>query len=261
MSEEITVGRSLYLYCIAGGNEKINLGPIGIEGGRVYSIPHREVSAIVHDCEARPYESGEAEKVKNWVMIHQQVVDTAWERFGTVLPMSFDTLIVGGEGIEPEENLKKWLQEDYEKLREKFSHVRGKAEYGVQILWDPRIMVDKIAENSPEIRNLKEEVKSKSPGVAYMYEQKVKNLLRREMENKADEYFKDFYQRIKKEVFDIHIDKTKKGDNEQLQMIMNLSCLVSGEKVEKLGDVLEGINREEGLHIRFTGPWPPYSFA
>jgi hypothetical protein len=260
MNEEIRSGRSLYLYCIVGGTEKINLGPAGLDGNPVYSIPFREFSAIVHDCEARPYESGEMDKVKDWVMTHQKVVDTVWDRFGTVLPMSFDTIIVGGEGIEPEENLKKWLEEDFDKLRGKFNHVQGKAEYGVQILWDPRVIIDKIVRDSTEIRNLNEEIKEKSPGIAYMYEQKVKNLLRREMENKADEYFKEYYQRIKKAVFDIHIDKAKKVDNE-LQMIMNLSCLVAGENVEKLGDLLEEINREEGLHIRFTGPWPPYSFA
>jgi len=41
-------------------------------------------------------------------------------------------------------------------------------------------------------------------------------------------------------------------------MMMNLSVLASDEKA--LGQVLDEIEREEGISIRFTGPWQPYSF-
>jgi len=255
-----TKKEGMYLYCIADSNEKVNLGEIGIENSEVYTLPYQEISAVVHNCGSRPYESEDKDMVKNWVMTHQKVVDSAWQRFGAVLPLAFDTIIIGEEDTNPDENMKKWLQKDYEKLKEKLNKVKGKAEYGIQILWDPKVMVEKIALDTPEIKNLKEELKSKSPGTAYLYEEKIKNLLRKEMEKKADEYFKDFYSRIKKETFDVHIDKTKKVD-EELQMLMNLSCLVIKENVEKLGEVLEKIKKETDFVIRFTGPWPPYSFA
>ncbi|MDI6889665.1 MAG: GvpL/GvpF family gas vesicle protein [Thermodesulfovibrionales bacterium] len=251
---------AIYLYCIADGNEKVNFGEIGIDGSEVYALPYQEISAIVHNCESRPYESKDRDIVKNWVMTHQNVVDCAWQKFGAVLPLAFDTIIIGEEDIDPKENMRKWLQKDYQNLKEKLNKVKGKAEYGVQVLWSPKVIVERIAQNTTEIKNLKEELKSKPPGTAYMYEEKIKNVLRKEMEKKADEYFKDFYTRIKKEVFDIRIEKTKKVD-ENLQMIMNLSCLVANENVEKLGNVLEEIKKEDGLIIRFTGPWPPYSFV
>jgi len=254
------VNEAIYLYCIAEGNEKVSLGKIGIDGSEVYALPCQEISAIVHNCEPRPYESEDAEKVKAWVVTHQKVVDCAIQKFDTVLPMAFDTIIIGEEGVEPKEDMEKWLQEDYEKLKEKLNKVKGKAEYGVQVLWDPKVMVEKIAQDTPEIKDLKEKLNSKPPGTAYMYEQKIKNLLRKEMEKKADEYFKDFYARIKKEAFDIHIDKAKKVDD-NLQMLMNLSCLVVEENVDRLGQVLEEIKKENGFIVRFTGPWPPYSFA
>ena len=253
-------GTGIYLYCIAGSNEKVNLGKIGIDGSEVYSLPCQEFSAIIHNCESRPYESDDKDTVKNWIITHQKVVDSAWQKFGTVLPFAFDTIIMGEEGIAPEENMKKWLQKDSEKLKEKLNKVKGKAEYGVQVLWDPKVMIEKIAQNTPEIKNLKKELKAKPPGTAYMYEQKIKRLLSREMEKKADECFKDFYSRIKKEVSDIHIDKAKKVDD-NLQMLMNLSCLLRKENVEKLGEILAGIKKENGFIVRFTGPWPPYSFV
>jgi len=42
--------------------------------------------------------------------------------------------------------------------------------------------------------------------------------------------------------------------------VIALSCLVSNENVENLGQVLEQINEHEGFAVRFTGPWAPYSF-
>ena len=252
--------KGIYLYCIADGNEKVSLGKIGIDNGEVCTFPYEDISAIVHDCESQPYESEDAEKVKNWVIAHQKVVDCAWQRFGTVLPFAFDTIIIGQEGLDSKISMEKWLQKDYQNLKEKLNKVRGKAEYGVQILWDPEVMVERIAQDAPEIRNLKEELKSKPSGTAYMYEEKIKSLLRREMEKKADEYFKDFYARIKEGVFDICIGKTKKVED-NLQMLLNLSCLVTKGNVKRLGLILEEIEKEDGVVVRFTGPWPPYSFV
>ena len=44
-------------------------------------------------------------------------------------------------------------------------------------------------------------------------------------------------------------------------MIMNLSCLVAREKYLELGEELGSINGMAGFSVRFTGPWPPYSFV
>jgi len=90
--------------------------------------------------------------------------------------------------------------------------------------------------------------------------QKLENLVKREMETKADEYFKDFYGRIRRHVDDIRVEKTKKAEP-GLQMITNLSCLVYRDRYSELGEELDKINRMAGFSIRFTGPWPPYSFV
>jgi len=101
---------------------------------------------------------------------------------------------------------------------------------------------------------------TKSPGMAYMYRQKLEKAVKAEMERLADEWFKEFYGRIKQHTDDIVVEKTKKVDKDKT-MLLNLSCLVAKEKVEGLGEELEKINGLEGFSVRFTGPWPPYSFV
>jgi len=258
--ETLITGQGRYLYCVANSGERVSLGPIGIDGSNVYTIPYQNICAVVHKCPAEPYQSTEREMVNSWVLAHQKVVDEAWERWGTVLPLGFDTIVMDKDGVGPEKNVRNWLRNDYDNLKSKLEKVRGKAEYGIQIFWEPHVIAQSLAKTSPEISELEEEMKSKSRGVAYLYKQKLENALKREVEAKADQCFRDFYERIRRHIDNIVVEKTKPGD-QNTQMIMNLSCLLARDKTAELGEELEKINSMEGFSVRFTGPWPPYSFV
>jgi len=258
--EVILEEKARYVYCVADTGEEASLGKIGIAEHEVYTIAYKDVCAVVHDCPAQPYQSDDQEVVKVWVMTHQKVIDAAWERWGTVLPLSFDTIIREEAEKSAEQNVEDWLKQEYERLESKIEEVRGKAEYGVQVFWNHKLVAKDLTQTSPEIRNLEEEIKTKPKGLAYMYRQKLGNLLKREIETKADECFKDFYSRIRKHTDDVHVEKTKKAEP-SLSMIMNLSCLVDRDRYSELGEELDKINRMAGFSVRFTGPWPPYSFV
>ena len=249
-----------YLYCVTDNCVRASLGRIGLDGKEVYTIPFVDLCVVAHNCPCEPYKSEDSEVVKRWVVTHEKVVEIAWERFGTVLPIGFDTIIQGEEDKSPEENIKSWLKKDYANLKEKINEIRGKAEYGVQISWDPKFIADEIAKTNQEIRSLNQDINSKPKGIAYMFKHKLESLLKKEMEKRAALCFEDFYARIKKCVDEIRVEKTKKTD-EKRQMLMNLSCLVDKKKSKELGEELEKINEEEGFAVRFTGPWPPYSFV
>jgi hypothetical protein len=249
-----------YLYCIADDNKEKIFGKIGIENSRVYTIPYKDLCAVVHNCPSEPYESEDKEKVKSWVITHEKVIEAAWAGFGTVLPSGFDTIIRGDHHKNAEDNLKQWLKEDYINLRQKLDKLRSKTEFGVQIFWDPKTVGKSISAENKEIKKLKKEIQSKSKGLAYMYKQRLENLLRKQMEKEAEKYFKDFYERINRYADEIKVEKTKKSEEER-EMLMNLSCLLPEGKKRVLGEVLEKINNMEEFFVRFTGPWPPYSFV
>jgi hypothetical protein len=251
---------ALYLYCLADGAKEVSFGNVGIEGNEVYTIPYNGISAVVHKCSPKPYRSEDQEVVKGWVTVHQGVVDAAWEKFGTVLPSGFDTIIKGDEAFSADENLKKWLEEDHERLNENLEKVKGKAEVGVQIFWDPKVIAENLMESSEGIRKLNEEMREKSPGMAYFYKQKIEEMLKKEMDEKADNCFKDFYGRVKGYADDIRVEKTKKVDEDK-QMLMNLSILINKGRIKLLGEELAKIKEIKGIDVRFTGPWPPYSFV
>jgi len=253
--------RGRYIYGVAARARTASLGPIGIEGKEVYTIPHGGLCAIVHSCPSEPYQSGDEETVKKWVRTHQVVLDEAQRELGTVIPMGFDTILHSSDdAVSPDQVVRGWLKEDYKRLQDIVEKIKGRDEYGVQIFYAPRLLAKQISDESQEIRKLREEMASKSPGTAYLYKQKVERAVKAEIERLAGEWFRDFYRRIKGHCDDIVIEKTKKADRNRV-MLLSLSCLVAREKVNNLGEELEKINNTEGFSVHFSGPWPPYSFV
>lgn len=256
-----TEERGRYVYGIVANKEMVILGEIGIGGKEVYTIPYRGICAIVHNCPPEPYQSQDDETVKCWVKIHQGVLDEAKSRFGTIIPLGFDTIFQPKDDhTSPDQVVQDWLKENYDRLNALLDKMKDKDEYGVQIFYDPRIISEVIAQQSEEIKKIKEEMASKSPGLAYMYKQKLERAVKAEMERLAEKWFKDFYTNIKKYADDIVVEKTKKAEKGKV-MLLNLSCLVSTVKVKALGEELDRIDNMEGFSVRFTGPWPPYSFV
>jgi hypothetical protein len=248
-----------YVYCIAPGSEELSLGAIGIDGDPVYTIMHNNLGALVHRCPPQPYQSDDSDVVAAWVLAHHRVVEAAWQRWGTVLPLTFNTIIAAGERS-AEENVVAWLEAECESLRSRLDAFTGKMEYGVQVFWDPTMVARKIAEASPEIAALEKEIQSKGRGVAYMYRQKLEAMLRKKLEVKVEEESRGLYTAIRRCVAGVHVEKTKAAQ-EGRQMIMNLSCLVSSENYRDLKGELEKVGSREGFFVRVAGPFPPYSFC
>ncbi|MBI5875651.1 MAG: GvpL/GvpF family gas vesicle protein, partial [Deltaproteobacteria bacterium] len=109
-----------YIYCITDGREDLSLGKVGIEKAEVYTVPFCNLLAVVHNCEAKAYYSENGDAVINWVITHQQVVDEAWKRFGTALPITFNTIIKGSAA-----HVRAWLKQEYETLCKKILRFRG----------------------------------------------------------------------------------------------------------------------------------------
>jgi hypothetical protein len=254
----------LYLYCVARSGEAGALEAIGIEGCEVLGVALNGLCAAVHRCAAEPYQSKDAEVGASWVTAHHRVVDAAWRHWGTVLPLTFNTIIKGEPGGEPGRDaracLLEWLEAEREVLNAKLEALAGKAEYGIQLFWDPQVVATRVAQSDAEIRALEEEIKAKSPGIAYMYRQRLEALLEEKTEATATAECTALYGKIARLVGEIRVEKPKR-DSGQLQMLVNLSCLVSHAQHPGLEAELEGVSGMEGFSARLVGPLPPYSFC
>lgn len=247
-----------YIYAVIPRVATADFGAVGIDGARVYTLAHRAIAAVVHDCPPEPYQ-GEPETVASWVKVHNDVIDKAWSEAGSVLPMRFNVIVKADAEHSAEENVHQWLELEYSNLQAKLDEFRNKVELGVQVLWDPAIIAQRIVESSEEIRALRAEMATKPRGTAYFIEHKIASAVKEEMERKAQRDFTTCYERLKERSEGTHVNKVRRQDDKA--MIANLSLLVRRASVQEIGAVLQEAGDEQGVEIRFTGPWPPYTFA
>jgi hypothetical protein len=249
----------LYVYCVARGDGNRILGPIGLGGQVVYAVGSGDIRAVVHNCQAEPYQSQDPQVVQGWVVAHQNVVLAAAEAFGTVLPMAFDMIVRGAPGGGAVAALRDWLDERRDRFARLLDRLAGKAEYGVQVLWDRQVIAARLVESDDELHKMQNEAQDKPKGLAHLLQQKLAKTVRAAMEKQADLFAQDFYGRIRQCVEDVRVDRLKRVDGGK-QMLLNLCCLMQ-EGSGDLGRVLDDIQQTKGISVRFTGPWPPYSFV
>lgn len=252
--------RGLYLYCIAEGADAGSLDCRGLGNGAVHSFARRNLLAVVQDCPATAFSSEDREEVESWLLAHQEVVDASWRCFGSVLPCTFNTIVRESDGRSPEENLAAWLDENHDDLCARLGRLRGRAEYGVQIFWEPERISRQIVSEEPELARLDAEAEKQSAGIAYLSREKLKKELRFALEERADALYRRFYRRIRAGVEAVQVARLHKETGAKT-MLMNLACLLPRDEEARLGRLLDEIDGVDGCSVRFTGPWPPYSFV
>lgn len=262
MSEKNNGEEGRYLYCVTDSKEEVNLGEIGLEGNQVYTIPSQNLCAVVHACSPEPYESDDKEEVNRWVESHQSVLDRVMEdpMFSGIIPAGFDTIIKDKNGVTARENVKRWLEKESNSLLKQLQKVKNKEEYGVQVTYDPDWLDGKVPKNSEEINSLREKIDSKPEGAAYLYREKLEKLLKEKREEKKNAFISELLNTIEPTVNEVKHEDTKERPGER-KTLLNLSCLIEEGEYEELGNVLEDVDGREGLSVRFTGPWAPFSFT
>jgi len=254
-----TVKEARYLYSVARTGHIAQLGSIGIEENNVYIVPYKDIAAIVHACDAKPYQTEDKKLAEGWVLEHSYVIDQATKMFGTVLPFSFDVIIKGDDDA-----VKDWLCRDYEHLAHELLRMQGTAEYSIQVYCDHAYLERLVLANNRELLDLKNSIEKEPKGKAYLnrrnLELKLKNLSYSEAGRLADQ----FYSGIKPLVKELKSESKTSWTPEKYRdkkLLASCSCLVSEEAVKRLGEVLEEINDKDGFFVRFTGPWAPFSFV
>ena len=258
VAENGSIVEGRYLYCLVNGNTEMNFGQMGIEGSLVYTVPYDDIGAVVHRCEAKPYRTTDTEKAKEWVLAHQYIVDYTTKTFGTVIPFTFDTIFKGND-----ETVRGWLKEKHQPLKDLLMRLKDRDEYGVQIFLE-RSSIEKEMEVDEEIRELKRQVESTSTGTAYLLEKRLEQRLNNKKMAIVSGYTETFFNQIKGMVDRVKIHPKNRGVPEEWkdkEVILNLLCLVHKDMVRGLGSFLGEVNSRGRFAVRFSGPWPPYSFV
>ena len=243
---------ALYLYCVvpATGAMPAFSSP-ALDGGPVHAVRHRDLAALAHGCAPEPYQGSE-EEVRGWIAAHNAVVEEAWESAASVLPMSFDVIVRGDAGRSAEANLSGWLLEHHAGLRGRLQALEGRAEVGVQVIWH----IETQPGSGPADTQTPV---SPARGRDFFVRQQFQRQARAQFERKAEAACRRYCENLAPLADDMQVNKPRPVQGRQ--MVLNLSLLVARPAISRVGEYLEGVSLEPGVEVRFTGPWPPYSFA
>lgn len=257
--EDVETQEGRYLYSVINSSAQLCFGDIGINDNKVFTIPHEDIAAVVHSCHAEAYRTQDDGKAREWIFAHNYVIDYASKQIGTVLPFAFSTVVIGND-----ETVRNWLAENYKKLKSGLEKVKNKAEYSVQVFGDQDMIAEKLASSVQELKELKEKLEKMSKGAAYLvrrqFELKMKDAIAVEISMLAA----DFSSKISEHVEESKVEKKTSQVPEKykgMKLIVAFSCLVNEDRIEKLGEILDEINNRDGIAVRFTGPWAPFSFV
>ncbi|WP_192498414.1 gas vesicle protein GvpL [Halorussus halophilus] len=240
-STDFETGR--YLYCVVRSDDQAEFEADGVEDEPVYLVHSDGLAAVVHHCESL-YDADDMERVREWLLDHQAVVDSVGEQFGTPLPFRFDTILTGDD-----EAVRGWLDESREDLEAYLTEFAGHWEYRVEITRtdDPELEDERLAELDAEIENADD-------GTAFLLE---KQRARRETDlhrARDDEIAADARERL--EPLSSEFEQATDPDE-----VASFSLLAHEDDETAIGDELDPVAARDGIEVKFTGPWPPYSFA
>lgn len=253
-----------YLYCLVHTDPTSSAGEsiatTGIDDRPVNVIECDAVGAVVHTCPT-VYDTEDLAQVEQWVLTHQQVVDAASEVFGTPLPLRFDTVLEGGDaGVE------QWLWEYHDRILDELTRFAGTWEYRIHLFWDRSGFDDHIAQQDEQLQEVQQHHQQAESGKQFLLEKKYEKR-RRELERERRADLADTLKRrispvvselSEQDATTVVREETSEEDTER---VTRLAVLTDEDNETALGNRLDEIAEQEAVEIRFTGPWPPYTFA
>ncbi|QLG48085.1 gas vesicle protein GvpL [Natrinema halophilum] len=262
-----------YLYCIVRADEDADLEMTGVDGEPVSVLAEGGIGAIVHACDSI-YDSGDLAQIRRWLVRHQTVVDEAGQAFGTPIPFQFDTILRSDDA-----GVREWLREEHETLERALSEFAGHWEYRVQVVEVDPISDDSLIERDERLRELDERIGDSEEGTAFLLEKQFDQRLSELRVARRESLTADLKGRLAEDAREVHA--LERAPNASLaddvaggsgstgetdtpddgETICRLTLLAHEDDEEAIGSILDDVAANEGLEVRFTGPWPPYTFA
>ena len=242
------MSQSKYTYCFVGVDSEAAEGRsvgTGVENEPAYVHVIDGLGAVVHDCSPEAYDTDDREQAEEWVTQHNHTIERAASEFGSVLPMTFDTI------FESESGVREFLATYDDQITTRLSILAGTEEYGVRIYCQEELLVDG-AEASTDT--------GETGGLEYFEEMKREEQRKAEIAESMKDRFQEYFRRINAVVDEI-TEGDLEDDDDRGRNVLTASCLVDEEHTSGLKNELGEINDEEGVEVVFTGPWLPYTFV
>ncbi|MFC7154453.1 gas vesicle protein GvpL [Halomarina halobia] len=271
-------GEGRYLYCAVriedegggvdsgdGGDGSDDAGrraldATGVDDEPVFLIEADGVGLVAHE-RAEPYDDDDPTVVRRWLLAHQRVIDAASEEFGTPIPFRFDTLVRGDD-----ESVRGLVDDRREAFVGHLDELRGCREYRIEVASDPEAVEAAVLREDEDLAALRERAEEAEGGTGHLLEKQYEQRLARARRERGGDRTDALAARLAehaREVRALPRDRQTAGlvEREDRDTLARLAVLATEDGADAIGGVLDDVASEDGVEVRYTGPWPPYTFA
>ena len=221
------------------------------EGERsVYSIPYRDISAVVSDSEIFDYNLMIKGDLAKLLVEHQKVIEMIMPA-RTIIPVKLGTLAAD------EAEVKDILSKGYDLIEDIMEQITGKTEIDIVSTWGDFSSALKEAGEDEAIKEFKQKLMSSPKGVTVEDRMKIGIMLKKVIDEKRQKYADKIQNALKTISRDTRMHEAMDDT-----MVVNMACLINNSVQDDFDRKVDELNTGFGerLNFRCVGPLPPYSF-
>jgi hypothetical protein len=244
------LGEGIYVYGILEGVQRLDLGKIGLLDREVFSISHKDLSALVSSMPLKQTQSNIEQ-----IAAHQRVIEASRD-IGTILPVRFGTIFKAEEGV------RKLLAGSYRRYKSKISKLKGKDEFGVKIILENG-GIEKIQrlvrDESDTIKKMKEQGSTVGEGTSYFLKLRMDEAIKNETLKKIDQLRGEIHNQLAN-----CAESSCMLESGHDQIVLNGAYLVNSNVLDSFKTQVGKLKEKykyDGLIFHVSGPWAPYSFC
>jgi hypothetical protein len=250
-------GAGQYVYCIMPGDAQPSLeGVAGVDPrhpaevvrhGKLATVTGR-VSLDEFGSEPLKRNLNDLDWLARTARAHQAVLDRAFAS-GPIVPLRMCTIYAD------EAHVSEMLEREQDVLLHTLARLRDRSEWGV------KLMVD-----ASRTRDREPEPSAPSTGREYFERRSSERREREAAQGFTLRAAEEVHERLRRQATAATLlrPQSRELHGREGEMIFNGASLVDRSGVERFRAVAEELRarqREQGLALELTGPWPPYNFA
>jgi Gas vesicle synthesis protein GvpL/GvpF len=257
-----------YVYCVVREGELPPLeGLAGVDAGvPVEVVSHTGLGALVSKVRLEEFGTDALKRnfenlqwVERTARAHDAVLARALD-VDAVVPLRLCTIFTD------EAHVRDMLERERERLLEALDRLRGRSEWSVKVLADPRKLEGAARERSSAPAATTADAEGEAPGRAFFARRKVDEALREEARAMAEAAAEEVHARLQREAVEATLLPPQHPElsGRSGRMILNGAYLADRSRAaefeaaaRELGERHGGI----GLEVELSGPWAPYNFV
>src|SRR6266849_618290 len=240
-------GEGQYIYGIIAANQRREFGPIGIgaRGDVVYTLPYRDLAAIVSTSPIVKYPV-----TRDNSMAHAKVLEKAMEEY-TILPVRYCTIAEKEEAV-----IEKVLKNRYQEFIDLLREMEGKVELGVRVRWtDLDAIFAEVVEENKDIKAIKRALLSeRNEQKKYAGTIKIGQLVQKALEEKKKREAGELLEALRPLSLECK-ENVIYGD----MNLVNAAFLVTKEKEREFDRKMQELEKLYGVRkqLKYIGPVVP----